>query len=329
MFHKASVFRKLACVLLALGAASATQAARADEWPTRAIRIVSPYAAGGVGDTVFRLIASPIEAHLGQRFIIDNRSGAAGNIGTSEVVRAAPDGYTFVFAPTANFAVNQYLFKDLGFDPITQLEPIATVAEAPLIAIVSMNVPAKTLKEFGALAKADGSKYNFGSPGAGSPTHLAGASYSLGNGDSMQHIAYRGTPPLLQALLSNDVQIAFPTLSPVLEHLRAGKLKALAVMSKKRLPELPNIPTAAEAGYPDLLFSNWWVLAAPKGTDPKIIARLASEIHAALADPAIRARLQEVGHEPVDLGPKETTTFLKSEAARYKGLIERTGIKLE
>jgi tripartite-type tricarboxylate transporter receptor subunit TctC len=323
-FTRRAVSRALAGLALAASAAGAG----AQEWPAKPIRIVSPYAAGGVGDTIFRVIAPVLEARLGQRFVIDNKTGAAGNIGTAEVVNARPDGYTLLFAPTANYAVNQHLFNNLGFDPVTQLDPIATVAEAPLIAVASANAPT-TLKDFASQARSNPNKFNFGSPGAGSPTHLAGVSFSQMAGNSMVHIGYRGTPPLVLAMLSGDVQLAFPTLTPVGPHLRAGKLKALAVMGTQRVPELPGVPTTAEAGFPELVFGNWWVLAAPKGTDPKVVARLGSEVRAALADPAIRVKLGEIGHIALALGPAESSSFVRTESARYKALIERNGIKLE
>jgi tripartite-type tricarboxylate transporter receptor subunit TctC len=302
--------------------------ASAQDWPAKPIRIVSPYAAGGVGDTIFRLISPALEARLGQRFLIDNKTGAAGNIGTAEVVNSKPDGYTFLFAPTANYAVNQHLFPSLGFNPVTQLDMIFTVAEAPLIAVTGANGPA-TLKELASQARSNPQKFNFGSPGAGSPTHLAGVSFSQLAGNSIQHIAYRGTPPMVMAMLSGDVQLAFPTLTPVGAQLRSNKLKAIAVMSNQRMPELPNVPTTVEAGFPELVFGNWWVLAGPKGMDPKIVERLGNEVRAALADPAIRAKLSEIGHVALNLGPAETAAFMRSESARYKTLIERNGIKLE
>lgn len=308
--------------------AATTQVTQAQEWPGKPIRIVSPYAAGGVGDTLFRIISPTLEARLGQRFVIDNKTGAAGNIGTAEVVNAKPDGYTLLLAPTANFAVNQHLFPNLGFDAATQLEPVSVVAEAPLIAVASMNAPG-TLKDFATQARSNPGKFNFGSPGAGSPTHLAGVSFSQLTGNSMVHVAYRGTPPLVLAMMAGEVQLAFPTLTPVGTQLRAGKLKALAVMGSQRAPELPGVPTAAEAGFPELMFGNWWVLAAPKGVDPKIVARLSAEVRAALADPAIKAKLAEVGHIPLGLGPAESAAFVRSESARYKTLIERNNIKLE
>ena len=315
----------LATGLATLGLGASAQSAA---WPAKPIRIVSPYAAGGVGDTIFRLIAPALEQRLGQRFVIDNKTGAAGNIGTSEVVRAAPDGYTFLMAPTANYTVNQYLFK-LGFDPLAQLEPVVAVAEAPLIAVVSAAVTATSLKQLSEQVRAGGNKFNYASPGAGSPTHLAGASFSLLHGNAMEHISFRGTPPMVQSMLANDVQLAFPTLTPVAGQLKSGNLRALAVLAKQRMPELPNVPTTAEAGFPDLVFGNWWMLAAPKGTDPAIVARLGNEIRQQLADPAVKARLAELGHVPLGLGPFESAALVRAESAKYKTLIERTGIRLD
>lgn len=302
--------------------------ASAQEWPNKPIRIVSPYAAGGVGDTIFRILAPSLEAKLGQRFVIDNKTGAAGNIGAQEVVRSAPDGYTFLMAPTANYAVNQSLFK-LDFNPSTQLDPVVTIANAPLIAVLGSKVNATTLKQFAVLAKAPGAKFNFGSPGAGSPTHLAGASFALSQANGIEHIAYRGTPPMTQALLAGDIQLAFPTLTPVVNHLKAGTLKAVAVMSTQRLSELPNVPTAAEAGFPEMVFGNWWVLSAPKGTDPKIMNRLHAEISALLKEPTIVAKLNDIGHVPMGLSPTESVNFIRNEAAQFKTLIDRTGIRID
>ncbi len=320
--------RPFSLVLAGAALVAASLGAQAQDWPSKPIRIVSPNTAGGVGDTLFRIVQPALEAKLGQRFVIDNRTGAAGNIGTAEVVHAKPDGYTLLVAPTANFAVNQHLFSNMGFDVLKGLEPIAVLGEAPLIAVTSMSAP-NTLKDFVAQARANPRKYNFGSPGAGSPTHLAGVSFSQLAGNSLVHIAYRGTPPLVLAMMADEVQLAFPTLTPVGTQLKAGRLKAIAVISKERIADLPNVPTAAEAGFPDMLFGNFWVLAAPAGTDPRIISRLSAEVRAALADPASKARLAEAGHVAMNMSPPEIAAFLRSESARYKTLIERNNIKLE
>ena len=302
--------------------------AQTPEWPTKPVRIVSPYAPGGVGDVLFRIIGPALEAKLGQRFLMDNKTGAAGNIGTGEVINAKPDGYTFLIAPTANYAVNQHLFGNLNFDPVTQLDAVVTISEAPLIAVVGPNGPG-SLKELAQMVRSNPGKYNFGSPGAGSPTHLAGVSFSQLHGNTMMHIAYRGGPPMVMAMLAGDVQLAFPTVTTVATQLKAGKLKAVAVMGNQRIADLPGVPTAVESGFPELLFGNWWVLSAPKGTDPKIVNRLSAEVRAVLADPAIRAKLAEVGQTTLALGPQESTNFVRTESNRFKTLIERNGIKLE
>lgn len=313
---------------LAVGLASLGRSASAQAWPSRPIRVIYPYQGGGVGDAMIHLMEPVLEQRFKQAFFLDIKSGAAGNIGTAEAVRAAPDGYTLLMAPTANYSVNQYLFK-LGFDPLTQLDPVVAIAEAPLIAVVGPGVTTSSLKQISEQVRAPGSRFNYGSPGAGSPTHLAGASFSLLHGNVMEHISFRGTAPMVQAMLSSDVQIAFPTLTPVLGQLKAGKLRALAVLSKQRLPELPDVPTAAEAGFPDLVFGNWWVLSAPRGTDPALINRLSAEIRQLLTDPAMRAKFGEIGHVPLGYGPAETAAFVRAEAGKYKSLIERTGIRLE
>ena len=320
--------RQLGHMALASMIAGAAGGSLAQAWPGKTIRIVYPYAGGGVGDAIFRVLEPSLEQRLKQPFLIDLKAGAAGNIGTGDVVRAAPDGYTFLLAPTGNYSVNQYLFK-LGYDPLEQLEPVVAIADAPLLAVVGPGVTATTLRQLSEQVRVAGSRFNYGSPGAGSPTHLAGASFSLLHGNSIEHIAFRGTAPMTQAMLSNDVQMAFPTHLAVAAQLKAGRMRALAVLAKQRVPELPDVPTAAEAGFPDLLFGNWWVLSAPKGTDPGVVNRLSAEIRQLLGQADIRARLAEMGQVPLAYGPAETAAFMRTESAKYKTLIERTGIRLD
>ncbi|MFM9972600.1 MAG: Bug family tripartite tricarboxylate transporter substrate binding protein [Burkholderiales bacterium] len=306
-----------------------TPGIQAQEWPTKPIRLVIPSAAGGVADIIFRLVAPAMESRLGQRFILDNRPGAGGNAGTAEVVRATPDGYTLLLAPSANYAVNQYLYKTLGFDPLTSLAPVTLLAEASLMAVVNANVPANNLKELLALARANPGKLNYGSPASGTGTHLGGAMFSLLAGDTLVHIPYKGSAPMTVALLANEVQLAFPSLTAVQPHLKSGKLKALAIAGKERNPELPEVPTSAEAGFPELLVGNWWVIAAPRGTDAAIIARLSNEARTALTDAAVRRRIVELGHVPIGMTPAEASAYIASEAGRYKNIVERAGIKPE
>ena len=320
--------RQVGRLAVAAGLAAASGGALAQTWPSKPIRIVYPYAGGGVGDAIFRLFEPSLEQRLKQPFFIENKAGAGGNIGTSDAVNAAPDGYTFLLAPTGNYSVNQYLFK-LGFDPLSQLEPVVAIADAPLLVVVSPGVTATSLKQLSDQVRAPGSRFNYGSPGAGSPSHLAGASFSLMHGNAVEHISFRGTAPMTQSMLSNDVQMAFPTLLAVAAQVKAGKLRPLAVLSKQRIPELPEVPTAAEAGFPELLFGNWWVLSAPKGTAPTAISRLSTEIRQLMAEPEIKRKLVDMGQMPLGYGPAETAAFIRAESIKYKTLIERTGIRLD
>jgi len=320
--------RRLAQIALVLAIAPPWTAARAQSWPSRPVRVVYPYAGGGVGDAMFRFLEGPLRQRFGQAFFLDIKAGAGGNIGASDVARAAPDGHTLLMAPTGNYSVNQYLYK-LGFDPLAQFEPIATVANAPLLAVVGPQVAATSLRQLADLVRTPGSRFNYGSPGAGSPTHLAGASFSLAHGNAMEHIAFKGTAPMVQSMLAGDVQVAFPTLTPVLGQLKAGRLRALAVLARQRLPELPEVPSVVEAGFPDLVFGNWWLLAAPKGIDAAVVARLGAEIRQLLSEPAIQAKFAEIGHEPLIMSPGESAAFVRAEAAKFKSLIERTGIRIE
>jgi tripartite-type tricarboxylate transporter receptor subunit TctC len=308
-----------AAVTLLLGVAFS---ASAQEWPAKPIRLVVPYTPGGVSEVIFRAMSPGIEARLGQRFLIENKPGADGNIGTGEVVRATPDGYSLLLAPTANFAVTPHMYKDLNFDPLTGLDPVGLLVEAPLILTVSANVPARSMKEFIDFIRANPGKYNYGSPGSGSPAHLTMAQISQQAGNSMVYVPFKGTAPLVLAMLSGDVHISTFSLTAVAGQLKAGKLRALAITSRQRMAEIPDVPTTAEAGFPQYSGTNWWVVAAPRGTSPRIIDRLWSEFRTALAEPEVRKRIAETGHVPIPQGPAETVAFLKSESARYRKIVE-------
>jgi tripartite-type tricarboxylate transporter receptor subunit TctC len=302
--------------------------ATAQDYPTKPIRLIIPYAAGSVAEVLFRTLTPVLEPKLGQRFVVDARPGADGNIGMTEAARAAPDGYTLVLAPTANFAVLGHLMKDLPFDALNSFEHISMIAETWPLCTVGPGVPAKNLKELADYVRNNPGKLNYGSQGTGSPTHLIGAAFSQLNGNSMVHIPYKGTPPMITAMLAGDVQVTFASMTAVMGQLKGGKLRAIAVMGRERQPELPDLPTAVEAGFPQLVMSNWWVVAAPKGTPARAVDRLATELRASLTDPDVRKRYAEVGHIPVGMSPVETAAFLKSESVRYKGIVEAGNIKL-
>jgi tripartite-type tricarboxylate transporter receptor subunit TctC len=198
-----------------------------------------------------------------------------------------------------------------------------------LLAVVGAGVPANSLEELARYVRANPGKFNYGSPGSGSPAHLTGAAFSQQTGNAVVYVPYKGTPPMVQALLAGDIQMAFPTWTGIIGPVRAGKLKVLAVMARERMAKLPGVPTTVEAGFPQLVGGNWWALAAPRGTRPQIIERLSAEFRKVLAEAPVRKRVGELGHVPIGLGPAETASFLRSESARYKTIVGRGGIKPE
>ena len=309
--------------------ATAGAATFAQSWPEKPIRLVLPYAPGGVPEAIFRTLSTGLEAKLGQRFIVEARPGGDGAIGGGAVARAAPDGYTLVLAGTGLFTVTAHINKNFDFDPLTAFEPISMLADAPMLAVVNPTLPARTLAELIGFLRANPGKFNYGAPNSGSPTHLSGAALSQLTGNSMVYIAYKGVAPMVQALLANDVQVAFPALSGVVSQVKAGKLRVLAVMAKERMPELPDIPTTGEAGYPQLTSTNWWAMAAPRDTPKRIIERLAADVHAVLSEPEVRKRIAGLGHSAVGMSQAETAVFFKAESAHYKEIIERGNLMLQ
>ncbi len=315
-----------ACLLLAIVLAAAIAPARA-AWPERPIRLVVPYAAGGVGDISFRTISTALEERVGQRFVLDNRAGASGNIGAAEVLRAAPDGYTLLLGAINNFATNQFLYRNMTFDPVTAFEPVALLSLAPSVIAVTPNLEVHSLADLAAQARAHPGALNFGSPGIGTPPHLVGELFATLAGVRMTHIPYNGTPQVMVALQQDSVQVSFYTLSPVSPLMRGGKLRPVAVAANARLAALPGVPTVREAGFSDLLSASWQAIVAPRGTDPAILDRLNGDIRAALALPESQRRYGELGMVAGDLGRTEFAAFMRGEAQRWKKVIESARIE--
>ena len=303
--------------------------AHTQTYPNKPIRIINPYAAGNTGDISFRTIAPVVEAKLGQRFVLENKPGATGNIGAQEVMRSEPDGYTLLLAPSNNFVINQFLFKSIGYDPLTSFEPITIVSDAPSIVVVQPTLQVSNLRELQALARNSPGKLNFSSPGSGTPPHLAAEWFAKLADVKLTHIPYRGSPAAVLALLSNDVQIYFSVLSAIEGHVRSGKLKPLAVAAPSRLGTLPDIPTTAESGFPELVTGSWWALFAPKGSDKKIIDQLATEVRAALADPAVINRFREMGISPGGERPQELAARIVAEAGSWGNVIRSIGLQAQ
>jgi len=297
-------------------------------YPTRPIRVIVPFAAGGVGDAVVRVLAPAMERSLGQKLIIESKPGASGNIGAQEVARATPDGYTLLVATANNFVINQFLMK-VPFDPLSALPPIAKIAEIPLIFCSNPAIPVRDLAEFVEYARDHPGELNYGSPGNGSNNHLLVEKLKQLTGIELTHVPYRGAPQGAIAALANEVQLYPMGFAVVGGHLQAGKLTALAVTAAERLPMLPNVPTVIEAGFPSLVSSNWWTIAAPKGTPNSILNALDEAIIEAIGSSSVIAQYAGLGVQ----APKQTraqfVASLEAEAEGWAEVIRRGKITLE
>jgi tripartite-type tricarboxylate transporter receptor subunit TctC len=302
--------------------------AKAAGYPDRPIRVISPYAAGGVAEAIMRLFAVSMEARLGQKLVIEAKPGAAGNIGTQEVARAAPDGYTILVAATNNFVINQFVMK-MTFDPMATLAPIAKAAEVPLVLFSNPAVPARTLAEFIAYAKANPGKANYGVPSLGTVNHLMMERLKQVTGTEITCIPFRGSPPATLALLKNDIQLFPIGLAAVGSNLSEGKVTALAVATEARIPMLPDVPTMAESGFPGFVASNWWGMAAPAGTPEDILDTLAQATVEAQKTSLVKDRFTALGLLVPEPSRRQFTASLKSEADLWLETVRRGRIVVE
>jgi tripartite-type tricarboxylate transporter receptor subunit TctC len=304
-------------------------AAQAQTYPNKPIRLVVGFAPGGNTDTVARVVGQKLGERLGQQVIIENKAGAGGTIGTAEVARAAPDGYTLTMGTTTTHAIAVAAYAKLPYDPVADFEPIALVANAPYLLVVNSSLPAKDLKEFIALVKSQPGKLNYGSAGQATTTHLVMATLATRAGLDMVHVPFKGNAPATTAVLANQVEILFGALPPLLPHVSSGRLRALAISSGKRSPSLPAIPTVAEAGFPDFDISLWLGFFAPKGTPPAIIKRLEAELLQIAQSPELKDLLEKQGLEPYANGAAELGKLVKSEITTYQSVFKAANIKME
>ena len=311
----------------AIAPLAAPRIARAATYPDRPIRVVIPYTAGGVAETTLRLLSISMEQRLGQKLVIEAKPGAAGNIGTQEVSRADPDGYTLLVAATNNFVINQFLMQ-MTFDPMTTLAPIARVSDVPLVMFSNPEVPAKTMQEFIDYAKANPGKLAYGIPSLGTVNHLMMERLKLTTGADITAIPFRGSPEATLALLKNDIQLFPIGLAAGGSHLKEGKLTALAAATEKRLPMAPEIPTMAEAGFPGFTAAKWWGMAAPAGTPPEILDIVAAAVAEAQKTKIVQDRFFGLGMIVADLDRAGFTASLKTEADFWADTIKRGKISL-
>ncbi|HEV3160846.1 MAG TPA: tripartite tricarboxylate transporter substrate binding protein [Xanthobacteraceae bacterium] len=306
---------------------SLTSIAGTFDYPTRPVRLILSFPAGGPNDVVGRLLGRWLSERLGQPFIIENRSGAGGTVGTEVVVRAAPDGYTLLQVNTPN-AINATLYDNLSYNFIRDIVPVASIIRTPLVMEVNPSFPAKTVPEFIAFAKANPGKINMASGGNGTPGHVAGELFKMMAGVSMVHVPYRGGALAPTDLLGGQVQVLVDPIPASIGYLRAGKLRALAVTTTTRSDVLPDVPTVDEF-IPGYEASAWYGIGAPRGTPTEIIDRLNSAINACLADPTLKARLAEVGGVPFLSSPTDFGRFIATETEKWAEVIKSAGIKQE
>jgi len=318
-------FLKLAAVVAA--AAAVPQFASALDYPTRPVRIIAGFAAGGGVDVTARLIGQWLTDRLGQSFVIENRPGAGGNIGTEAVVNAAPDGYTLLLATVPN-AVNASLYEKLNFNFIRDIVPVAGVIRVPMVILLNPSVPAATVAEFISYAKANPDKVNMASAGNGSAPHMAGELFKMMAGVNLVHVPYRGQGPALTDLLGGQVQVLFAATPGTTEYITTGKLRALAVTSASRAEMLPELRTVAEF-VPGYEASQWYGIGVPRNTPVEIVDKLNKEINAAIADPAMKARFAAIGGEPLPGSPAEFGKLISEETEKWGGVVRAAGIKPE
>jgi tripartite-type tricarboxylate transporter receptor subunit TctC len=316
-------------MLAALSCASLPFAAAAQDFPTRVIRLVVPYPPGGPTDVAARIIANAMSANLGQPIVIENKpGGAAGTVGGRYAASADPDGYTLVMSQVGSLTVAPFLYK-LDYDPIKDFAPIGIVAETPEILTINPSLPANTIAEFVAYAKSNPGKLDFASPGVGTLPHLLGEQLQLAAGIKLTHVPYRGAGPAVSDLLGGQVQVMFDSTSVMLPHIEAGRLRALAISSAKRIAQIANVPTVAEAGYPQLTESLWTALLAPAATPEPIIQKLNTALNESVKTPEVQKAYANLDVVTRIVTPQELKAFMAEEVRKWQQVVAQAGIKGE
>jgi tripartite-type tricarboxylate transporter receptor subunit TctC len=314
----------LAASLLLLAAAAAGQT-----YPAKAVRVVVPQAPGGGNDTIARMVSQRLSQSMKQQFVAENRPGAGGLIAAEAVAKAPPDGYTLLLGNVATLAIIPNIQKKIPYDPLKDFEPVSLIATAPLLVVVHPSLPVTSVKQLIALAKAKPGELNYASNGIGSSTHLATELFKVLTGTSMTHVPYKGLGPATTDLLSGQVQVMFSSAVAMTPHVKAGRLRAIAMTGAKRSKALPEIPTVAEAGVRDYEAGSWYGIVAPAGTDRAIVDLLAREIAAATRTPQIQDHLTSEGVVPVGSTPAEFAAHIRKEHARVAKVVKSSGAKFE
>jgi len=303
--------------------------AGAQTYPERPVRVVVSYAAGATNDIVARAVAQRLSTAYRQAFIVENKTGANGTLGTAFVLKEPADGYTVLLGNTSLLAIHPSLFTSLPYDPLKDFQAVSIIAESPTVLVVNAALPVRTVKELVAYSKANPKSVAYGSPGSGTPFHLAAELFNSQTGTTMLHVPYRGAAPAVVDLLGGQIQVMFDNTPNVLQHIRSGKLRALAVTSEARLPQLPDVPTMAESGYSGAESSSFFAFVVAKGTPPAIIQNLSAKVAEVLKDPAIRTQLTELGAQAVGSSPAQASQYLNEQAAKWAKVVKASGAKAD
>jgi len=301
----------------------------AREYPARPVRLINPFPPGGSSDPSCRLLADALTRSLGQQFVVDNRGGGNGNIGTAIAAKATPDGHVLVFASGTTFTINPFIYKSLGFDPKRDFAPVIRFGAAPNVLVVHPSLPAPTLAEFTQYAKSRAGELNYASAGNGSSMHLAAELYQKMTGTKMVHVPYVSPGAATADTIANRTQLIFHLVPAVAQQVLAGSLRALAVLAPRRASVLPDVPTTKEAGLGGLESGTWYTVLAPAGTPRPIIDRLNRQINASLAEPAFRKRVEDMGVTPMGGTPEDVTSYIASESARWSDVVKSAGIRMD
>jgi tripartite-type tricarboxylate transporter receptor subunit TctC len=320
--------RELLIAAAGLGVIAASHA-QAQGYPSRPVRIIVPTVAGGTVDVITRLIANELSSRLGASFIVDNRSGAGNTLGSREAARADPDGTTLLMSSASGQVISPLVYKTIDYDPIRSFAPIGLVAEGSIILVVNPSLPFRSVAELLAYAKANPGKVNYGSAGTGTVPHLTGELFKAAAGIDLVHVPYRGGALSIADVIAGNVQMTFEASSPLLPHIRDGRLRALAVTSKTRIRDLPDVPTAIESGYADLVVTTWTGLFVPAGTDPAIVGKLNAVLNEGLRSPALQSALAKVGNLPMGGPPEALTQMIVAEREKWAPIVKALNLKAE
>lgn len=305
----------------ALGAATWTSSRADAPWPSHPVKVVVPYLAGGSADLMGRLLAQKCAQALHQPFVVENRAGANGNVGAASVATAAPDGYTLLVSTTGPLSLNKLLYKNTPFDPVTDFTPIALLGDVPLLIAANPSLPAKNIQELMAYLKAHPHQVSYSTGGVGSMGHLAAEMVQHATGVSLVHVPYKGSAGAMNDLLAGVVSLSFDLVPTYLQQIKAGKVRALAVLSPQRIPSLPDVPTLVESGI-QATATGWYAMVGPKGLPPEIVARLNKIANEFVASPDVRAKLQDLSVHPIGGTPEALGKFVQAEIAKWRPIVE-------